>query len=169
MASQLSKVYSMEMPADRSEYNYPITNITYHLPESPHPERGEAAAQKAFRRILDSYSENERLADTFQVELDKRTQIANERKAEERRVRLERQRVAQEEKRSKKLGKNHKAQKQRTVSAKFRRQSLQQPYEHDECDKFSRGHKGKWGADGGFEIEFVGIRSSSPSPFPASS
>ncbi|KAF9551961.1 hypothetical protein EC957_000034 [Mortierella hygrophila] len=109
MASQLSKVYSMEMPADRSEYNYPITNITYHLPESPHPERGEAAAQKAFRRILDSYSENERLADTFQVELDKRTQIANERKAEERRVRLERQRVAQEEKRSKKLGKNHKA------------------------------------------------------------
>lgn len=99
----------MDMPADRSEYSYPITNITYHLPESPHLERGEAAAQKAFQRILDSYGENERLADAFQVELDKRTQIANERKAEERRIRVERQRLAREEKRNKKLGKNHKA------------------------------------------------------------
>lgn len=109
MASRLSKVYDINMPADRSEYSYPITNITYHLPESPHPERGEAAAQKAFQRILDSYDENERLADAFQVELDKRTQIANERKAEERRIRVERQRLAREEKRNKKLGKNHKA------------------------------------------------------------
>ncbi|KAF9292702.1 hypothetical protein BGZ88_006221 [Linnemannia elongata] len=232
MASRLSKVYDINMPADRSEYSYPITNITYHLPESPHPEKGEAAAQKAFQRILDSYDENERLADAFQVELDKRTQIANERKAEERRIRVERQRLAREEKRNKKLGKNHKAhtddgdnytstgwstnnssnepsvrasisagipaaawavcccgifargsraqavdrpcdcckQKQRAVSAKLCRQSpqLQQRYEHDNSDKCSRGHRTKWGADGGFEIEFFGIRSSSPSPFPAS-
>ncbi|KAF8945236.1 hypothetical protein BGZ47_003065 [Haplosporangium gracile] len=109
MTSRPSKVYDMDMPAAHSEYSYPITNITYHLPESPRPERGEAAAQKAFQRILDSYGENERLADAFQVELDKRTRIANERKAEERRIRAERQRQAREEKRNKKQGKNYKA------------------------------------------------------------
>ncbi|KAF9147577.1 hypothetical protein BG015_010748 [Linnemannia schmuckeri] len=109
MASRISKVYDMDMPAAHSEYSYPITNITYHLPESPRPERGEAAAQKAFQRILDSYGENERLADAFQVELDKRTRIANERKAEERRIRTERQRQAREEKRNKKQSRNHKA------------------------------------------------------------
>ncbi|KAG0285005.1 hypothetical protein BGZ96_010682 [Linnemannia gamsii] len=108
MASRLSKVYDMDvdMAADRSEYSYPITNITYHLPDSPLPEKGEAAARKAFQRILDSYDENERLADAFQVELDKRTQIADERKADERRIRAERQRLAREERRSKKQGKN---------------------------------------------------------------
>ncbi|KAG0292255.1 hypothetical protein BGZ97_005640, partial [Linnemannia gamsii] len=108
MASRLSKVYDMDMDmtANHSEYSYPITNITYHLPDSPHPDRGAAVAQKAFQRILDSYDENERLADAFQVELDKRTQIANERKAEERKIRAERQRLAREERRNKKQGKS---------------------------------------------------------------
>ncbi|KAG0376286.1 hypothetical protein BGX24_007984 [Mortierella sp. AD032] len=108
MASQLSEIYDMSAN-NHPKYSYPISNITYHLPDSSHPSRSEAVTKKAFQRIIDNYDENERLADAFQVELDKRQQIVDERKAEERRIRTERQRLLREEKRNKKLGKNHKS------------------------------------------------------------
>ncbi|KAF9925509.1 hypothetical protein FBU30_004728 [Linnemannia zychae] len=106
MTSRLSEVINTAV--NRPEYSDPISNITYHLPESPHPNKSDIAA-KAFQRILDNYDENERLADAFQVELDRQQQITNERKAEERRKRLERRRQAKEEKRNKRQSKGHRS------------------------------------------------------------
>ncbi|KAF9906692.1 hypothetical protein EC991_000354 [Linnemannia zychae] len=127
MASWLSNDH--DMAASQSEYSYPISNITYHLPDSPHPGQHDAVAKKAFQRIMDNYDENERLADAFQVELDKRKQLADKRKAEERRIRAERQLQLREEKRIKKLGKNHKATttSSSTLSTPPPQQQQQQP------------------------------------------
>ncbi|KAG0299663.1 hypothetical protein BGZ97_003592, partial [Linnemannia gamsii] len=46
-------------------------------------ERVQAVSQRAFQRIMDSYTENERLADLFQVEHDKQQKLVRERKERE--------------------------------------------------------------------------------------
>ncbi|KAG0220103.1 hypothetical protein BGX33_008460 [Mortierella sp. NVP41] len=107
MSSRLSNNVH-DLSADYPGYSYPVSNITYHLPASPHPEDRDAVAKRAFQRIMDSYDENERMADAFEAEMVKREQAARDRKAQERMARAERQRQAKEEKQNnKKKGKNH--------------------------------------------------------------
>ncbi|KAF9402836.1 hypothetical protein BGX21_008456 [Mortierella sp. AD011] len=55
---------------------------------------------------MDSYDEYEKLADSFQVELDKRQQLVNERKAQEKLLREERSRQLREERRNKRAAKS---------------------------------------------------------------
>ncbi|KAG0293844.1 hypothetical protein BGZ96_002228 [Linnemannia gamsii] len=65
-------------------YQPPVSNIAYHVynPEDD-LERVQAVSQRAFQRIMDSYTENERLADLFQVEHDKQQKLVRERKERE--------------------------------------------------------------------------------------
>ncbi|KAF8949167.1 hypothetical protein BGZ47_009841 [Haplosporangium gracile] len=65
-------------------YQPPVSNIAYHVynPEDD-LERVQAVSQRAFQRIMDSYNENERLADLFQVEHDKQQKLVRERKERE--------------------------------------------------------------------------------------
>ncbi|KAF9550109.1 hypothetical protein EC957_001595 [Mortierella hygrophila] len=65
-------------------YQPPVSNIAYHVynPEDD-LERVQAVSQRAFQRIMDSYTENERLADLFQVEDDKQQELVRERKERE--------------------------------------------------------------------------------------
>ncbi|KAF9127972.1 hypothetical protein BGW39_005448 [Mortierella sp. 14UC] len=65
-------------------YRPPLSNIAYHV-YSPEDDldRTQAVSQRAFQRIMDSYNENERLADLFQVEHDKQQKLVRERKERE--------------------------------------------------------------------------------------
>ncbi|KAF9909536.1 hypothetical protein EC991_008361 [Linnemannia zychae] len=65
-------------------YRPPLSNIAYHVynPEDD-LDRTQAVSQRAFQRIMDSYNENERLADLFQVEHDKQQKLVRERKERE--------------------------------------------------------------------------------------
>ncbi|KAG0378986.1 hypothetical protein BGX24_002075 [Mortierella sp. AD032] len=65
-------------------YRPPVSNIAYHVynPEDD-LERVQAVSQRAFQRIMDSYNENERLADLFQIEHDKQQKLVRERKERE--------------------------------------------------------------------------------------
>ncbi|KAF8959996.1 hypothetical protein BGZ46_001651 [Entomortierella lignicola] len=89
-----------DLSQDHPGYSLPRSNITYHVyPERSHTEN-EIVSQNAYRRIMDSYEEYEKLADIFQVELDKRQQEAKERKTHEKLLREERQRQLREERRN---------------------------------------------------------------------
>ncbi|KAG0299218.1 hypothetical protein BGZ98_010250, partial [Dissophora globulifera] len=95
-----------DLTMDHPGYELPVSNITYHVyAEDNRMTDGEAVAQKAFQRIMDSYEEYEKLTDVFQIELDRRQQLVNERKQHEKLLREERQRLQKEQKRSKRLGK----------------------------------------------------------------
>ncbi|KAG0254365.1 hypothetical protein BG011_005801 [Mortierella polycephala] len=71
------------MQSDRI-YRLPVSNIAYHVysPEEDQ-DRLQAVSEQAFRRTMDSYHEHEQLADHFQVELDKRQTLLQERKEHE--------------------------------------------------------------------------------------
>ncbi|KAF9100304.1 hypothetical protein BGX29_006736, partial [Mortierella sp. GBA35] len=68
-------------------YQPPVSNIAYHVynPEDD-LDRMQAVSQRAFQRIMDSYAENERLADLFQVEHEKQQQLVRERKEREKQL-----------------------------------------------------------------------------------
>ncbi|KAI8596516.1 hypothetical protein EDD21DRAFT_419596 [Dissophora ornata] len=71
------------MQSDRA-YQLPISNVAYHVynPEDD-LDRAQAVSKQAFQRTMDNYHEHEQLADRFQVELDKRERLAQERKEHE--------------------------------------------------------------------------------------
>ncbi|KAF9190576.1 hypothetical protein BGZ51_008427 [Haplosporangium sp. Z 767] len=94
-----------DLSMDHPGYTLPFSNITYHF----YPENSDlstrnnaAVAERAFQRIEDSYEEYERMADVFQVELDRRQQLADERKGREKAAKEERQRQLREAKRKSK-------------------------------------------------------------------
>ncbi|KAF9998540.1 hypothetical protein BGZ79_007784 [Entomortierella chlamydospora] len=66
-------------------YQLPVSNIAYHV-YSPEEDiaRIKAVSRRAFKRTMDNYQEYEHLADLFEVELDKREQLARELKERER-------------------------------------------------------------------------------------
>ncbi|KAG0000145.1 hypothetical protein BGZ79_006253, partial [Entomortierella chlamydospora] len=94
-----------DLTQDHPGYSLPRSNISYHIYPEKSPTQDASVSQKAFRRIMDSYDEYEKLADSFQVELDKRQQLVNERKAQEKLLREERSRQLREERRSKRATK----------------------------------------------------------------
>ncbi|KAF9963672.1 hypothetical protein BGZ65_001365 [Modicella reniformis] len=63
-------------------YRLPVTNIAYHV-YNDDLGRAQAISRQAFQRTLASYHEHEELADLFQIELDKRERLAQERKEHE--------------------------------------------------------------------------------------
>ncbi|KAG0365329.1 hypothetical protein BGZ54_006652 [Gamsiella multidivaricata] len=69
-------------------YQLPVSNITYHV-YSPEDERAKTISRQAFQRTMDTYHENEHLADLFQVELDKRERLAQERKDREKSLKVQ--------------------------------------------------------------------------------
>ncbi|KAF9915365.1 hypothetical protein BX616_006316 [Lobosporangium transversale] len=71
-------------------YQLPVSNIAYHVynPEEDGT-RTQAVSQQAFKRTMDNYHEHERLADLFQVELDKREREAQERKEREKPAKMQ--------------------------------------------------------------------------------
>ncbi|KAG0257720.1 hypothetical protein BG011_003790 [Mortierella polycephala] len=94
-----------DLSMDHPGYTLPFSNIAYHL----YPENNDlstrnnaAVAERAFQRIEDSYEEYERMTDVFQVELDRRQQLADVRKERERAAKEERQRQLKETKRKSK-------------------------------------------------------------------
>ncbi|KAF9105806.1 hypothetical protein BGX27_009427 [Mortierella sp. AM989] len=76
-----------DLSRDHPGYTLPRSNITYHVYPEDSPKENMAVSQKAFQRIMDSYEEYEKMADSFQVELDKRQQEVNERKLHEKLLR----------------------------------------------------------------------------------
>ncbi|KAG0246685.1 hypothetical protein BGX31_010554 [Mortierella sp. GBA43] len=98
-----------DLSQDHPGYKLPVSNISYYVyPEESSHRDTEAVAQRAFKRIMDSYDEYEKLTEVFQVELDRRQQQAKERKEREKALREERQRQMKEEKKNRRLGKiNH--------------------------------------------------------------
>ncbi|KAF9898922.1 hypothetical protein BX616_003453 [Lobosporangium transversale] len=100
-----SEFCEYDLAEDHPGYSLPVSNIAYHIDNEDNCRAGQAAvAQRAFQRILDSYDEYERLADSFQLELDKRQELINARKEREKAMREELQRQLKEEKRMKKMG-----------------------------------------------------------------
>ncbi|KAI1318378.1 hypothetical protein EDD11_006716 [Mortierella claussenii] len=99
-----------DLSQDHPGYHLPVSNVPYHVyAEDRYSSETDAVEQRAFQRIMDSYEEYERLADVFQVELDRRQELVNERREREKLQREERQRQLKEEKRIKKMGKSRAA------------------------------------------------------------
>ncbi|KAF9137981.1 hypothetical protein BG015_002537 [Linnemannia schmuckeri] len=103
-------------------YQPPVSNIAYHVynPEDD-LERVQAVSQRAFQRIMDSYTENERLADLFQVEHDKQQKLVRERKEREKLLKQ------QQKKQSKRQGQYLSRSQDRTFplsTTPFERQSF---------------------------------------------
>lgn len=88
-------------------YQPPVSNIAYHVynPEDD-LERVQAVSQRAFQRIMDSYTEYERLADHFQVEHDKHQKLVRERKEREKLLKQ------QQKKQSKRQGQGYPSRSQ---------------------------------------------------------
>ncbi|KAI1317733.1 hypothetical protein EDD11_007907 [Mortierella claussenii] len=78
------------MQSDHHAYQLPVSNIAYHVynPEED-VSRTQAVSQQAFKRTMDNYHEHEHLADLFQVELDKRARLVQERKDRENMLKLQ--------------------------------------------------------------------------------
>ncbi|KAG0300583.1 hypothetical protein BGZ98_009067 [Dissophora globulifera] len=74
-------------------YRLPISNIAYHVynPEDD-LNRAKVVSKHAFQRTMDNYHEHEQLADLFQVELDKRERLVQERKEREKLLKARKQR-----------------------------------------------------------------------------
>ncbi|KAF9358922.1 hypothetical protein BGX26_000626 [Mortierella sp. AD094] len=98
-----SNYHGYDLSQDHPGYSLPLSNISYHVYPEKTSTQDASVSQKAFRRIMDSYDEYEKLADLFQVELDKRQQLVNERKAREKLLREERSRQLREERRGRRV------------------------------------------------------------------
>ncbi|KAF9114792.1 hypothetical protein BGX27_009826 [Mortierella sp. AM989] len=81
------------MQPDRP-YRLPVSNIAYHI-YSPEEDVActKAVSRQAFKRTMDNYHEHEDLADLFQVELDKRDRLTQERKERERSLKAQKKSV----------------------------------------------------------------------------
>lgn len=97
-----------DLSQDHPGYKLPVSNISYHIYPEKNRTSTDAVARRAFKRIMDSYDEYEKLTGVFQVELDRRQQQIKERKEREKALREERQRQVKEDKKNRRLGRiNH--------------------------------------------------------------
>ncbi|KAF9928255.1 hypothetical protein FBU30_002522 [Linnemannia zychae] len=114
-------------------YQPPLSNIAYHVynPEDD-LDRVQAVSQRAFQRILDSYTENERLADLFQVEHDKQQKLLRERKEREKLLKQ------QQKKQSKRQHGNNHGYLNRSQDRVLIQTSSSVPFERQSFRRFAR-------------------------------